>query len=128
MKAPAGKIHNVSDTALWVAIYRAMETDRHDALFRDPYARRLAGPEGEAIVRNIPRGQGMAWAMIVRTQVFDEVVRELIARERIDMVINLAAGLDARPWRMALPPALRWVDIDFPAMIEYKTSAMKGET
>jgi O-methyltransferase involved in polyketide biosynthesis len=36
-------IRNVSDTALWVAVYRARETDRPDAVFRDPYARRLAG-------------------------------------------------------------------------------------
>ena len=24
----------------------------------------------------------------------------------VDMVVNLAAGLDARPWRLPLPPAL----------------------
>ena len=29
-------IRNVSDTALWVAVYRAMESERSDALFRDP--------------------------------------------------------------------------------------------
>jgi O-methyltransferase involved in polyketide biosynthesis len=40
-------IRNVSDTALWVAVYRARETDRPDAVFRDPYARRLAGARGE---------------------------------------------------------------------------------
>ena len=36
-------IRNVSDTALWVAVYRAMESERPDALFHDPYARQLAG-------------------------------------------------------------------------------------
>ena len=46
-------ISNVSDTARWVALYRAMETDRPDALFKDPYARRLAGAEGEEIVNTI---------------------------------------------------------------------------
>src|SRR5262245_24879513 len=103
---PTGRIDHVSDTARWVAVYRAMDTERPDALFRHAYARRLAGSEGEAIVRAVPRGRQMAWAMIVRTQVFDEVILELIARERIDMVVNLAAGLDARPWRMELPPTL----------------------
>ena len=43
-------VDNVSDTARWVAWYRALETERPDAIFRDPFARRLAGPEGEAIV------------------------------------------------------------------------------
>ena len=37
-------ISHVSDTAHWVAMYRAMESERPDALFRDPHARRLAGP------------------------------------------------------------------------------------
>ena len=40
-------IRNVSDTALWVAIYRAMESERPDAIFRDPYARRLGGERGK---------------------------------------------------------------------------------
>ena len=48
-------------------------------------------------------------------------------REGADMVINLAAGLDARPWRMELPPALRWVDADLPGILTYKTELMKGE-
>lgn len=34
-------ITNISDTARWVATYRAMETARPDAIFRDPFAERL---------------------------------------------------------------------------------------
>ena len=68
-------IRNVSDTALWVAIYRAMESERPDAIFRDPYARRLGGERGETIVRQMPNGAAMAWPMIVRTAVMDEIVR-----------------------------------------------------
>jgi O-methyltransferase involved in polyketide biosynthesis len=36
-------IEHISDTARWVAFYRAMETERPDAIFRDPFARQLAG-------------------------------------------------------------------------------------
>ena len=43
-------IENVSDTARWVAVYRAMESERRDAIFRDPFARRLAGAKGQEIV------------------------------------------------------------------------------
>jgi O-methyltransferase involved in polyketide biosynthesis len=45
-------IRNISDTALWVAVYRARETDRPDAVFRDPFARRLAGERGEQIAQS----------------------------------------------------------------------------
>jgi methyltransferase (TIGR00027 family) len=115
-------LENVSDTARWVAVYRAMETERPDALFRDPFARELAGERGEEIVRSMPRARAAAWAMIVRTAVMDELLLDLIARDDIDIVVNLAAGLDARPWRMTLPPSLRWVDVDLPEILDYKMS------
>lgn len=118
-------IEHVSDTARWVAYYRAMETDRTDAIFRDPYARQLAGPEGKRIVDEMPRGRATSWAMITRTAVFDEIILDLVRRQNVDLVLNLAAGLDARPWRLPLPPSLRWADVDLPAMLDYKSSIMR---
>jgi methyltransferase (TIGR00027 family) len=119
-------IDNISDTARWVAVYRAMETERPDAHFRDPYARRLAGAKGDEIVGTMKQGRSMAWAMIVRTQVMDEIIRAEIATDRIDLVLNLAAGLDARPWRMELPPTLHWVDVDLPEILRYKLETLRG--
>lgn len=120
------QISNVSDTARWVAFYRAMETERPDAIFRDPFARRLAGEQGEAIVRSIPNGLSMAWPMIVRTAVMDEIiVREVGAGA--DLVLNLAAGLDARPWRLPLPPSLHWVDVDLPPPLDHKLETLAGD-
>ncbi len=120
-------ISHVSDTARWVAVYRAMETERPDAIFRDPYARRLAGPRGEAIVQGMPKGRAFAWPMIVRTAVMDEIILRTIADEGVDCVLNLAAGLDARPWRLTLPASLQWVDVDHPEMIELKESTLAQE-
>ena len=53
-------IRDVTDTARWVAYYRAMENERPDAIFRDPFAKALAGEEGEAIVNTLPHGRRMA--------------------------------------------------------------------
>jgi len=110
-------ISHISDTARWVAWYRAMETERPDALFRDPWARDLAGPEGERIVRALRGGKATAWAMIVRTVLFDEVIRSELDEHPVDLVVNLAAGLDTRPWRLDLPGNLRWVDVDLPPLL-----------
>ncbi len=121
-------IENISDTARWVAVYRAMETARPNALFHDPYAERLAGTRGAQIVAEMKRGRSMAWAMIVRTAVLDEMIMELVNRGAVDTVIDLAAGLDTRAWRLALPPTLHWYDIDLPGITEYKTEAMRDET
>ena len=121
------QIENVSDTARWVAVYRAMETARPDAIFRDPFAARLAGERGEAIVRTMRRGRATAWAMIVRTAVFDEIILDHVNGGGVDLVLNLAAGLDARAWRLPLPPALRWVDVDLPGILDYKLQMLREE-
>ena len=119
-------IRNVSDTALWVAVYRAMETDRPDAVFRDPFARRLAGTRGDEIMASIKPAQRHAWSYTARTHLIDTFVMQEVARGA-DMVIDLAAGLDARPYRLALPPSLRWVEIDLAEILDYKADILKNE-
>jgi len=124
MATPA--VAHVSDTARWVAMYRALESERPDALFRDPYARRLAGAQGEEILRTLPKARDMAWPMIVRTAVMDEIIGRAV-RDGVDTVINLAAGLDARAYRMPLPATLRWFDVDFPVMLDYRATQLDGD-
>lgn len=120
-------VRNVSDTARWVAWYRAEESDRRDALFRDPFARRLAGERGAEIVRTLPGARRLGWVMTVRTCVFDELVLRSVATEGVDTVVNLACGFDTRPYRLALPATLRWFEVDLPPMIEEKEVALAGE-
>ncbi len=120
-------IRDVTDTARWVAYYRAMETERPDAIFRDRFAKALAGDRGQAIVDAMPKGRQLAWPMIVRTAVIDELLLSVLERERLDGVVNLAAGLDARPWRLPLPKELLWVDVDLPPMLDRKESILQGE-
>ncbi len=120
-------ITSVSDTARWVAMYRAMESDRPDALFRDPYARRLAGPAGKQILASMPQGRKWAWPMIVRTAVMDEIVMRLVKEEGVDTVLNLAAGLDARPYRLDLPREIHWIDVDLEGILSYKEAALASE-
>jgi methyltransferase (TIGR00027 family) len=104
-----------------------MESERPDALFRDPYARKLAGERGERILASMKKGQAWAWPMIVRTAVMDEIILRTIERDGVDTVLNLAAGLDTRPYRLPLPRSLHWVEADFPDVITYKQELLKGE-
>jgi methyltransferase (TIGR00027 family) len=119
-------VRNISDTALWVAIYRARENERPDAIFRDPFARRLAGERGEEIARSMPFAERASWSFVARTSLFDAFIQQEIDAG-CDMVVNLAAGLDARPYRMTLPPSLQWIEVDLPAMIDYKESILIDE-
>ena len=126
MSRPEPLIRNISDTARWVAVYRARETERPDALFRDPFARRLAGTRGEEIAAGLGKRAPMDWPFTTRTYLFDTFVADHV-RAGGDMVVNLAAGLDARPYRMDLPPSLRWVEVDLPEILAYKEEILAGE-
>jgi len=122
-----GIIENISDTARWVAVYRARETERPDAVFSDPFARRLAGERGEEIARAHAFAEANEWPFIARTYMLDDVIAREIARG-IDMVVCLAAGLDARPYRMNVPASLRWIEVDLAGIIEYKQQVLVHET
>lgn len=119
-------IRNISDTALWAALYRARETERPQPLFRDPYARRLAGERGERIASALPPSQQHDWAWTVRTYLHDHYIRTRL-EQGADMVINLAAGLDARPYRMALPAGLPWIEVDLPDLLAYKEEVLRDD-
>jgi methyltransferase (TIGR00027 family) len=119
-------IRNISDTARWVAVYRARETERSDAIFRDPFARRLAGERGERIAQSMPLGVNNDWSMIARTYLIDGFVGAQV-RQGVDMVVNLAAGLDSRPYRMELPRMLQWVEVDLDEILTYKEEILRDE-
>ena len=110
---PDKLIRNISDTALWVAPYRAAETERPDAVFKDPFARALAGERGRQIAKAQKFGDQNAWSFTARTVLFDRFITEVV-RDGADTVVNLAAGLDTRPYRMDLPNALRGIEVDLP--------------
>jgi methyltransferase (TIGR00027 family) len=120
-------VRDISDTARWVAWYRAVESDRPDALFRDPYARRLAGTRGADIARTMPGAKNLGWVMVTRTCLFDELVMRAVTSGAVDTVLNLAAGFDARPYRLPLPATIRWVEVDLPPLLEEKQSILAGE-
>jgi len=126
MNGPDLPIHSISDTARWVACFRARESERPDALFRDPYAERLAGERGFQIANTLADGNKHDWAWVARTYLFDKfLLREI--REGADLVVNLGAGLDARPYRMQLPPSLHWMEVDLPGIISYKENILANE-
>ena len=120
-------IADVSDTALWIAAYRARETERAGALFHDPLAGWLAGDRGRELARNMTGAGQFEWMTVVRTVVIDRYLQEAIA-SGVDTVVNLGAGLDTRPYRMTLPASLSWVEVDMPKIVALKEDRLAGET
>ena len=124
--AEDSSIKNVADTALWVATYRADESERPDALFHDRQAGMLAGDRGRSIAASMPYPAMMSWLLVIRTVAIDRLVLKAISLG-VDTVVNLGAGLDTRPYRMELPASLRWIEVDFPNTITYKNEKLAGE-
>jgi len=118
-------VNNIMDTARWVAWFRALETQRSDAHFKDPFAKVLAGEEGRRIAELMPHGQSGAWSMVVRTCLIDELIQKAL-ESGVDTILNLAAGLDTRPYRMFLPGNLRWIEVDLPGILEHKSKVLEA--
>ena len=123
----AGHITHVSDTARWTALYRANESARPDALFSDPLAERLGGDQGRAIVAKTPLASRNGWWLIARTKIIDDVITRSIS-DGCDRVLNLAAGLDTRPYRLDLPSDFPWVEADLPPLLAEKTQLLADQT
>lgn len=128
MANSGAKINDVSDTAFWVTYYRARETTRPGALFKDPLASVLMGERGKQIAEYMQStARYTEWSVIIRTVIIDDYINNLV-NEGVDTVINLGAGLDTRPYRMTLPKSLRWIEVDYPHLIAHKDQTLKSET
>jgi methyltransferase (TIGR00027 family) len=119
-------IRDVSDTAFWVAHYRAKETERNNAIFQDPYAKRLVGERGQQISDSMTEiSKYTEWAVVSRTVIIDRLIEKMV-QEGVDAIINLGAGLDARPYRLNLPPHLEWIEVDCASIISHKTEILRA--
>jgi methyltransferase (TIGR00027 family) len=117
-----GPLDPVAGTARWTAAERAREADRPDRLFEDPLAEALAGEEGRALGQRMRRGglfdnPGFA----VRTRFFDDALTASLSRpDAASQVVLVAAGMDTRAYRLALPPELAWYELDRPDLLALK--------
>jgi methyltransferase (TIGR00027 family) len=120
-------IENVSDTAFWVAYYRAKESERPDALFQDRFAKSLIGERWKSFSElKHEITQYTEWSVISRTVTIDRFIEKLL-KDGVDAVVNLGTGLDARPYRMNLPEKLEWIEVDYPSIIAHKTEVLRSE-
>lgn len=129
---------SVGTTAIGVAVMRAVETSRSDAVFRDPYAEllvkeagtswgRLLDPDDELRDKLDKDGEHShltrSGFMVARTWWLDQQFAEAIAAGVRQFVI-LASGLDARAYRLTWPDDAVVFEIDQPKVLEFKTSVL----
>jgi methyltransferase (TIGR00027 family) len=119
--------HAVAATGLLVAAMRAAETRRDDALFTDPFADELAGPEGQRLLGDYLEATGSAAPDIIeiRTKFWDDVLMRAQATAATQFVI-LAAGRDARTHRLSWRPGTTVYEVDQPHVIAAKEHVLAG--
>jgi methyltransferase (TIGR00027 family) len=125
---------SVGATATMVAAQRAISTDQK--LIDDPYAAPLVRAVGiDVYVRlvngQIPVGgaagfdpQRMAQGMACRTRFYDQFFLDA-AGSGVGQAVILAAGLDARAYRLPWPAGTVVYEVDMPEVIEFKTSTLR---
>jgi methyltransferase (TIGR00027 family) len=120
-------MNKISETAYLVAMYRAIESERPDALFQDPFARLLAGGQGQLLVAILGDQKQATNIIATRTYVIDRMIEQLVRSHKIDTVVNLGAGLDTRPYRLSLPRSLHWIEVDLPDILIYKENKLQDQ-
>jgi methyltransferase (TIGR00027 family) len=132
----------VGATALGVAAGRAAETLREHPLIRDPYAELFLGAAGDGLwslylrddlpaeltevdPRFNERTQAMMGYTASRTLFFDEFFLKAAA-DGVKQAVILAAGLDARAWRLDWPAGCVVYEVDQPKVLAFKTSTLES--
>jgi methyltransferase (TIGR00027 family) len=102
-------------SALFVAAARAAESERPDRLFEDEFASLLAGDLGHQIL-HAAKDRGIrtdlaADYIAIRTRFIDDALWQTFAAG-IHQTVILAAGLDARAFRLHWPEGTTCFEID----------------
>ncbi|MBW0011992.1 class I SAM-dependent methyltransferase [Mycobacterium sp.] len=132
---------SVGSTAVMVAAARAVETERPDALIRDPYAKLLVTNAGAGVLweamldpdvaakvealdaESAAQLEHMRSYQAVRTNFFDTYFADAVAAG-IRQVVILASGLDSRAYRLDWPAGTTVYEIDQPRVLEYKATTL----
>jgi methyltransferase (TIGR00027 family) len=114
--------HSLGATAYWTAAVRAMEYEREDRLFSDPWARALAGDVGGAWIAG--KSPESVIPIVLRTRFFDDFLQRVASEDPIRQIVLLAAGLDTRAYRLGWPPDTRVFELDQPAVLRHKEDVL----
>lgn len=131
---------SVGATALGVASARAAETRSENPLISDPFAQVFLDAAGEGVwnwhsAAQLPpelieaepelplQMQAMVGYMASRTAFFDQFFLDATGAG-IRQAVILAAGLDARSWRLPWPDGVTVFELDQPRVLEFKSSTL----
>jgi methyltransferase (TIGR00027 family) len=133
----------VGRTALVTAALRAAETDRPDAIYRDPYAATLAGELGARLAADLlaavaasspadapssARETGARDYNAIRTRYFDDYLQAAAQEPGMRQIVVVGAGMDSRAYRLRWPDHVRYFEVDRGPVLAYKRECLAAVT
>ena len=123
----------VGRTAVGMALVRAGESSRPDALFDDPLAAAFVAAAPDAFAEEEADadaevlgslGAVFAFYAVIRTRFYDDYLRDAATTGR-RQVLLLAAGLDTRAFRLPWPSGVRVWELDLPDVLAFKERVLR---
>jgi methyltransferase (TIGR00027 family) len=128
LAGPVTGMSGVGLTSRWVAANRALETESPEPLYRDPFARELAGDAGFDVLYSMRSVMGSFTGpdpfLTVRTKFLDEALLSAVRESSLDQVVILAAGMDARAFRLAWPAGVTLFEVDRDDVFDHKEAVL----
>ena len=118
-------------TSRWIAAARAFETEIREPLFRDALARDLAGDAGFAMMAAMRAAvaavefTGPDPYLSIRTRFFDDAILRAVGERSIRHVVLLAAGMDARAFRLQWPAGTVVFEVDREDVFDQKDAVLE---
>lgn len=106
---------------------RAAESERPDRLLDDPLAKALAGEQGMRMLGpDRPHLADVGAYIAIRTRFFDDFAMR-VASDGTRQVVILAAGMDARAFRLDWPEGTTLFELDRPELLAVKEEILQNE-
>jgi methyltransferase (TIGR00027 family) len=112
----------LATTATWTAAVRALESQRDDRLFNDPWAHDLAGASGLAWMDT--KSPESVVPIVLRTRYFDDFLEHISRDLGIHQIVLLGAGYDTRAFRLQWPSGTKLFELDVSLVLERKDSIL----
>lgn len=131
LSGPSTTMSGVGLTSRWVAASRALESESPDPLYQDPFARALAGDAGFEMlhamraVGGVPGFTGPDPYLTIRTKFLDDALVEAVRNLGLTQVVMLAAGMDARAFRLSWPRPVTVFEVDRDDVFEHKEQVLE---
>jgi O-methyltransferase involved in polyketide biosynthesis len=121
-------LRDVSETYLAPLYWKAMESQRPDAMIKDEKAVALVtqGSLDFSRVKQIHMNELLNAMRIIFTREMDRYARDFLVRHPEAVVVHIGCGLDSRFERVD-NGQVEWYDLDFPDVIELRRNLLGGE-